>query len=124
MGFPGSLAGNESACNTGGPGLIPGSGRAPGEGIGYLLQYSWTSLVAQLVKNLPTMQKFSVRSLGWEDPLEEAWQLTPGFLPGESHRQRSLVDYSPWGCKEWDMTEQLSIAQHVSYWNRDACVTI
>jgi len=55
LGFPGSSAGKESACNAGDPGLIPGSGRSPGEGIGYPLQYSWTSLVAQTVKNLPVM---------------------------------------------------------------------
>ena len=51
--------------------MIPGSGRSAGEGIGYLLQYSWASLVAQLVKNLPAMQETWVRSLGWEDPLEK-----------------------------------------------------
>ena len=49
MGFPGSSVGKESACNVGDPGLIPGSGRYAGEGIGYPLQYSWASLVAQLV---------------------------------------------------------------------------
>jgi len=54
----------------------------------------WASLVAQMVKNPPAMQ---VRSLGCEDPLEEAWQPTPVFLPGESCGQRSLADYSPWG---------------------------
>ena len=48
-----------------------------------------------------------VQSLGQEDPLEERkWQPTPLFLPGESHGQRSLMGYSPWGRKEWDMTEQ------------------
>ena len=52
-------------------GLIPGSGRFPGEGIGYPLQWSWASLVAQLVKNPPAMQETWVRSLGWEDPLEK-----------------------------------------------------
>ena len=52
-------------------GLIPGSGRSPGEGIGYTLQWSWASLVAQLVKNPPAMQETWVRSLGWEDPLEK-----------------------------------------------------
>ena len=58
VGFPGSSAGKESACNAGDPGLIPGSGRSTGEGIiGYPLQYSWASLVAQLVKNLPAMQE-------------------------------------------------------------------
>jgi len=45
-------------------------GRSPGEGIGYSLQYSWASLVAQLVKNMPAMPETWVRSLGWEDPLE------------------------------------------------------
>ena len=54
-GFPGSSAGKESACNAGDPGLIPGSGRSAGEGIGYSLQNSWTSLVAQLVKNPPAI---------------------------------------------------------------------
>ena len=51
--------------------MIPGLGRCPGEGIGYPLQYSWASLVAQLVKNLPAMRDTWVRSLGWEDPLEK-----------------------------------------------------
>ena len=51
--------------------MILGSGRSAGEGIGYPLQYSWASLVAQLVKNLPAMRETWVRSLGWEDPLEE-----------------------------------------------------
>ena len=69
--FPGSSVGKESACNAGGPGLIPGSGRSAGEGIGYPLQYSWASLVAQLIKNLPAMWETWIRSLGWEDPLEK-----------------------------------------------------
>ena len=51
--------------------MIPGSGRSPGEGIGYPLQYSWASLVPQLVKNLPVMREPWVRSLDWEDPLEK-----------------------------------------------------
>ena len=51
--------------------MIPGSGRSTGKGIGYPLQYSWASLVAQMVKNLPTMRENWVRSLGWEDPLEK-----------------------------------------------------
>ena len=71
MGFPDSSVGKESACNAGGPGLIPGLGRSAGEGIGYLLQYSWASLVAQVVKNLPAMQEAWVLSLGWEDLLEK-----------------------------------------------------
>ena len=71
MGFPNSSVGKESTCNVGDPCLIPGLGRPPGEGIGYPLQYPWTSLVAQLVKNLPVTQETWVRSLGWEDPLEK-----------------------------------------------------
>ena len=69
--FPGSSVGKESACNAGDPGSIPGSGRSPGEGIGYPLQYSWASLAAQLVKNLPAMWETWVQSLGWEDALEK-----------------------------------------------------
>ena len=55
MGLPQWLSGKESACNAGDPGSIPGSERSAGEWIGYPLQYSWASLVAQLVKNLPAM---------------------------------------------------------------------
>ena len=70
-GFPGGSAGKESACNVGDLGSIPGLGKSPGEGIGSPLQYSWASLVAQQVKNLPAMWGTWVRSLGWEDPLEK-----------------------------------------------------
>ena len=56
-GFPDSSVGKESACNTEDPGSIPGSRRSPGEGIGYPLQYSWASLLAQLVKNPPAMRE-------------------------------------------------------------------
>ena len=65
-------AGKESAWNTGDPGSFPVSGGSPGEGIVYPLQCSWTSLVPQLVKNLPAMQETWVRTMGWEDPLEKA----------------------------------------------------
>ena len=71
MGFPDSSVGKESACNVGDPGLVPGLGRSAGEGMGYPLQYSWTSFVAQLVKNPPAMRETWVRSLGWEDPMEK-----------------------------------------------------
>ena len=70
-GFPDSSVSKESAWNAGDPGSIPGLGISPGEGIGYPLQYSWTSLLAQSVKNLPAGQETCVRSLGWEDLLEE-----------------------------------------------------
>ena len=68
LGFPGSSAGKESACNSGDPGSIPGLGRSTGEGIAYPLQYSWASPLVQLVKNLPAMWETQVWSLGWEDP--------------------------------------------------------
>ena len=70
-GFPDSPVGNESICNTGDPGLIPGLGRPTKEEIGCPLQYSWASMVAELVKNLPEMLETWVWSLGWEDPLEK-----------------------------------------------------
>ena len=72
LGFPNSSVGKESACNAGDPSSIPGSGKSTGERIGYSIQYSWASLVTQLVKNLPAMQKTWVQSLGWEDPREKA----------------------------------------------------
>ena len=71
MGFPDSSVSKESACTAGDPSSIPGLGRFAGEGIGYPLQYSWASHVAQLVKNLPAMQETWVHFLGWEDPLEK-----------------------------------------------------
>ena len=71
--FPNSSVGKESACKAGDPSSIPGWGRSTGEGIGYLLQYSWASLVAQLVKNQPAMRETWVQSLGWEDPLEKGY---------------------------------------------------
>ena len=58
-------------CNAGDPSSIPGSGRYPGEGVGYPLQYSWASLVAQLIKNPPAMQETLIGFLGWEDELEK-----------------------------------------------------
>ena len=64
-----------------------------------LYSFARASLVAQMVKNLPAMREAWVQSPGQEDPLEKEWQLTPVFSPGESHGQRSLVGYSPWGCK-------------------------
>ena len=80
MGFPGGSVGKEATCNAGGPGLIPGPGRSPGEGIGYPLQYSWASLVAQMVKKPPAMQENWAGKIPWK----RAWLPTPLFLPGES----------------------------------------
>ena len=70
-GFPVSSTGTESACNAEDPSSIPKSGKSPEEEIGYPLQYSWASMVAQMVKNLPAIQETWLWSLGWEDPLEE-----------------------------------------------------
>ena len=71
MGFPGSSDSKGLACSAGDPGLIPGWGRSSGEGKCYPLQYSWASLVAQLVKNLPAVRETWIQLLGWEDLLEK-----------------------------------------------------
>ena len=89
--FSGSSAGKESACNAGDPDWISGSGRSTGEGIGYPLLYSWASLVAQLVKNLPAMQKTWLQSLAWEGPLEK----------GMATQSCILAWRLPWGCMSW-----------------------
>ena len=60
--------------------MISGSGRSPGEGICYPLQYSWTTLVAQVVRNLPVMQETWVQSLGGKDPLEEEMAIHSSIL--------------------------------------------
>ena len=65
-----------------------------------------------MVKNLPAMRETLVQSLSQEDPSpgNRKWQPTPVYLPGEFCGQRSLVGYSPWGCKELDRIEQLTLA--------------
>ena len=65
MGILNSSVGKESTCKAGDPYLVPGSARSTGEGIGYPLQYSWASFVAQVVKNPPVVQETWVQSLGW-----------------------------------------------------------
>ena len=85
-GFPDSSVGKEYACNAGDTSSIPGSGRSPGEGIGYPLQYSWASLVVQLVKNLPAMWETWIRSLDFEDPLEK----------GKATHSSTLACRIPW----------------------------
>ena len=71
MGFSDSSVGKEFTCMAGDTGSIPGLERSAGEEIGYTLEYSWASLVAQLVKNPPAMWETWVRSLSWDDPLEK-----------------------------------------------------
>ena len=73
----------ESACSAGDPGSIPGSGRSLGKRIGCPVQYSWASLVTQMVKNLPAIPETLVPSLGWEDSLEEDMAIHSSILPGE-----------------------------------------
>ena len=99
-GFPDSSVGEESACNAGDPGSIPGSGRSAGEGIGYPLQYSWASLVAQLLKNPPAMRET------WSDPwVRNGWRRerpAPGFWlekPTDCtvHRVVKSQTGKPWG---------------------------
>ena len=92
---PASSVGKEFACSAGDPAAIPGSGRSTGEGIGYPLQYSWVSLVAQLIKNPPAIQETWVLPLGWEDPLQKR----------KSTHSSILAWRSPWGHKKSDMTE-------------------
>ena len=99
MGFPGSSAGKESACSVGDPSLIHGSGRSPGEGIDYPLQYSWVSLVAQTVKNLPAMEETWVGSLCWEDPLEEGMATHSSIFAW-----RMLMDRGTW----WDTVHRIT----------------
>ena len=100
MSFPGSSAGKESTGNAGDPSLVPESGRSVREGIGYPLQYSWASLVAELVNNPPAMRETWVQSLGWEDSLEK----------GTATYTNILAWKIPWtvqsmGRKESDTTE-------------------
>ena len=79
----------------------------------------WASLVVQTVKNLPAMQETQVRSPGsGRFPWRKKWQLTSVLLPGESHGQRGLVGYSPWGCKESDMTEWLTLSLFMWDWTK------
>ena len=99
FGLPDSSVGKESTCNTGDPGLILGLGRSTGKGKGYPLQYSWASLMAQLIKNPPAMQETWVWSMGWEDPLEK----------GKATHSSILAWRIPRDGKESDTTKQLSL---------------
>ena len=105
LGFPDSSVDKESTCYVGDPGSIPGSGRFTGEGIGYPLQYSWASLVAQLVKNPSANGRPGFDPWVGKIPWRGERLPTPVFWPGEFHGL-----YSPWGLKESDMTERLSQA--------------
>ena len=99
-GFTGSSAGKESACNARDPGLISGLARFTGEGIGYRLQYSWASLVAQLVKNLPAMWETWVPSLDQAGPLEEGMATHSSVLAW-----RIPMDRGAWRATEHGVTK-------------------
>ena len=76
-------------------------------------------MVAQKVNNRPAMQETWVQSLGQEDPLGKEWLPTPVFLPRNLHGQGSLMGYSPWGCKELDITECLTFSHCLMSHNFD-----
>ena len=78
--------------------------------MGHTFELREASLVAQTLKNLPAIQATQVWPLGWEDPWRREWQPPPVFLPGESHGQKSLMGYSPWGHTELDTTEWLTLS--------------
>ena len=109
-GFPDNSVGKESTCNAGDPGSIPGLERNAREGIGYPLQYSWASLVVQVVKNPPAMWRPGFSLWVGKIPWRRERLPTPVFWPGESHRR-----YSPWGPKESDTTEWLSLSLAFTY---------
>ena len=104
--FTDSSVCKESACKAGGPGSTPGSGRSAGEGISYPLQYSRASwlLVALLVKNPPAIQETWVRSLDWENPLEEgvAFSSIPAWrIPMDRRAWRAIVHGVTKSQKDW-----------------------
>ena len=113
LSFPHISVGKESACNAGDPSLIPGSGKNAGEGIGYPLQYSWASLVAQLVKESACNEGDlgSISGLG----------RSPGEGTGYPFQYSTLensmdcIVHGIANCKESDVTEQLSVAKAVTY---------
>ena len=102
--FPSGSVGKQSPCNAGDLGLIRGLGRSPGEGIGYPLQYSLASMVVQLVKNCLQCGRPGFHPWVGKIPRRRESLPTLVFWPGEF---RGL--YSPWGRKELDMTERLSL---------------
>ena len=65
-----------------------------------------------MVKRLPAKWETRVRFLGREDPLEKEMAIHSTTLPGKFHGRRSLIGYSPWGCKELDKTERLHFQEH------------
>ena len=124
-GFPDCSVGKESTCNAGDPGSILGSERSAREGIGHPFQYTWASLVAQLVKNLPAMRETWVWSMGWEVPLEKgnttyssilAWKIPWTVQSMGSQSQTWLCDFhfTSHLC-EWTMRKLKLIPSEVKW---------
>ena len=125
--FPGSSAGKESTCNAGDRHSIPGWGRSPGGGIGYSLQYSWTSLVTQMLKNPPIIGEIWIQIHGLGRSLEElqvihlsilAWRIScteePGRLQSMGHKELDM----DWTTKH--STDSTNIHCSSQYYKFDA----
>ena len=122
LGLPRGLSGKVSACQCKRCSLIPGSGRSPGEGIGYPTPAFWPGEFHGLYSPCGFPGGLEVKASAWNagdpgsisgsgrSPGGGKWQLTPVLLPGESHGGRSLVGYSPWG--HMDTTERLHVHFH------------
>ena len=113
---PDSSVGKESACNVGDPGLIPGLGSSIGEGIGYpfqSFQYSWASLLAQMVKNPPAMLETWFQTLSWEDPLEEGLETHSSILAWKIPMDKGAWWATVHQVTESDTTERLSTVHHI-----------
>ena len=113
IGFPGSSAGKESACNAGDPSSIPGSGRSPRKRIGYPLQFSWASLVAEMTKNPPAMWATWVLSLGREDPPEKGMATHSSILAWKIHDRGAQ-----WSTVHWVYTAQSQTQGHYQLFSK------
>ena len=121
QGFPGNSAGKESASDAGDPSAVPGSGRSLGKGMGYPLQYSWASFLAQMVKNRLQCRKSGFDPWVGKSPWRRAWQPTPVFLPGESPWTEEPDQLQTMGLKrvghDWATCEHT----HTIMSNAEAC---
>ena len=102
--LPSSSVGKEPACNAEDPRSVPRLGKSAGEGTGYSLQYSWASLVAQMVKNLPAVWQTWVQSLGWEDSLEEGRTIHSSILAWRIPWTEKPGSLQSMGSQELDTT--------------------
>ena len=113
--FPDSSVGKVSTCNAGDPSSIPESGSFTVEGLGCPLQYSWAFLVAQMVKNVPEMQKTQVQSLKGEDPLGKGMATHSSILAMEDPMDRGGWWATVHGVAEsWTRLKRLSMHTHGS----------